>query len=219
MFKNLFDKFDDFDANKVMEVVNLVWNNRDRIMDLVERLPELLRETGDNIESAGASAVKASAFLVGGGRNKMSAGDLSEMAADALDRCYSELRTVARAMDKIGEEIDDIRIPSFRAKHTKIAGVRVISGFDIGENPMVDNAAGRLKDGSDRIDAIGKDLRTVAKNLRHLGTALTDTGGDLHNVGLKLQNSGKTLRSFADMSGGNADPQQFGGNRFPLDIG
>ena len=215
MFKNIFDKFDDFDADKVVEVVNLVWNNRERIMDLVERLPELLRETGDNIESAGESAVKASNFLAGGGRNKMSAGDISDVAADALERCYTELRTVSKAMDKIGREIDDIRIPRVQPKFTKIGRIKVINGIDIGEYPFVDNAADRLKDGSDRIAEIGKDLKMVATNLRQLGVSLTDTGGDLNNVGLKLQQSGKTLRSFAGDSGKSSGRRK----QFPIDIG
>ena len=44
MFGRLFDAMDDFDTKKVMEVVNLVWDNREQIMDLIERLPELLPE-------------------------------------------------------------------------------------------------------------------------------------------------------------------------------
>ena len=223
MFKNLFDKFDDFDGEKVMEVVNLVWNNRERIIDLVERLPELLSETGDNIEAAGTSAVKASVFLAGGGKDEMNAGDLSAMAADALDRCYKELRTVSRAMDKIGGEIDDIRIPRIEPTYTKIGRIKVINGIDIGEHPIVDNAADRLKDGSDRIQEIGNDLKTVAKNLRQLGVSLTDTGSDLNSVGLKLQQSGQTLRSFADLdtSKGRStnDNRPQAGSQFPIDIG
>lgn len=196
MFDKLFG-MENFDPNKVMEVVNLVWNNRERIMQLVERLPELLRETGESIESAGASALSASALLVG---NKETPGvdDIAGLAASALERAQGEIQTVAQAMDRIGREIDDVRIPSVKAKYTDVMGYRLISGLDIGESQMVDDAAKRLKGGSDRLEEIGKDLRAVAQHLRELGTAITKAGDDLNGVGTQLKESGATLRSLMD---------------------
>ena len=196
MFDKVFDRFGDFDFEKAIKVVDLVWDNRDKIMDLIERLPEMLSETGESMEAAGASAVKASNFLTGSD-DSPGARELSNLAAEALDRCYSELRSVARVMDKLGNEIDDIRIPSIKPEYTEIANIRVIKGIDFGESQLVDNAAERLKGGSDRLDEIGKDLRNVAVQLRKLGRGLTDTGDDLNKVGVKLAQSGTTLRSYS----------------------
>ncbi|MCP5097779.1 MAG: hypothetical protein GY943_19705 [Chloroflexi bacterium] len=199
MFDKLFDKFDDFDMEKVMEVVNLVWNNREKFIDLIENLPKLLRETGESIESAGASAMKASSFLAGGDNDAPSAGDISEIAATALERCYRELRSAAKVMDSVGKELDAVRIPSVKPKYMEVMGHKLIGGLDIGEDGLFDNVADRLTDGSDRLDAIGKDLRLVAGNLRDLGGVLTDTGKDLNDVGVQLKQSGGTLRSLSNL--------------------
>lgn len=197
MFGKLFDVMDDFDTKKVMEVVNLVWDNREQIMDLIERLPELLRETGDSIESAGASAMNASAFLTGShDDDALSAKAMSDLAASALDRCYTQLQGVSRVMDKVGVELDELRIPTLEPSYTEVLGMNVVSGVEMGESPLLDNVADRLKGGSDSLEEIGKDLKNVANQLRKLGGALNEAGGDLNNVGVKLQQSGNTLRSM-----------------------
>jgi len=201
MFNKLFDRFDDFDVEKVVEVVNLVWNNREKFLHLVENLPKLLQETGESIESAGASAMKASVFLSGDAKGSPSAGEISALAANALDSCQDEISAAAKIMESLGEELDKIRIPSIRPKYMELMGNKIISGLDIGEEGIMDNAADRLKDGSDRMEKIGKDLRLVATNLRELGGVLTETGKDLHDVGVQLKSSGGTLKSLSDLKG------------------
>ncbi len=199
MFDKIMGRFDDFDMEKVMEVVNLVWNNREKFIDLIENLPQLLNETGESIESAGASAMKASVFLSGDEKGSPSAGELSEIAAGALDRCYKEINAATKIMRSLGQEMDDVRIPSMKPKYMDVLGHRVVSGLDFGEEGLFDKAAGRLQDGSDRLGAVGKDLRLVAKNLREMGSVLTDTGKDLNDVGLQLKQSGGTLRSLSHL--------------------
>ena len=197
MFGKLFDVVDDFDTKKVMEVVNLVWDNRERIMDLIENLPTLLRETGDSIESAGSSAMNASAFLTGNrDDDSISAKAMSDLAASALERCYTQLQGVSNVMDKVGVELDELRIPTLEPTYTEVLGMNVVSGVEMGELQLLDDVAGRLKGGSDSLEEIGKDLKNVADQLRKLGGALNEAGGDLNNVGLKLQQSGNTLRSM-----------------------
>ncbi|WP_420630796.1 hypothetical protein [Candidatus Leptofilum sp.] len=197
MFDKLFDKFDDIDMKKLVEVVNLVWNNREKFIDLVENLPTLLDNTGSSIESAGTSAVKASAFLSGDKKGSPSAGEVSKIAATALDRCQDELAEAAKIMASLGKQLDAVRIPSVKPKYIEVLGSRVVSGLEFGEEGILDNAADKLTDGSSRLKQIGVDLRLVSKNLRELGGALTETGKDLNNVGLQLKESGGTLRSLS----------------------
>ena len=199
MFDKLMKRFDDLDMDKVIEVVNLVWNNRERIMDLIENLPEMLKNTGDNIESAGESAINASAFLTGGKKGGASASKMSDLAAGALERCFDEIKSASKVMEALGKELDDIKIPNVKPKYIEVLGNKVIGGIDFDEDGLFDNPAKRLQDGAGRLNVIGKDLGEVAKNLRELGGMLDDTGKDLNNVGEKLKNSGSTLRSFADL--------------------
>ncbi len=199
MFDKILGGFDDFDLDKVREVINLVWNNREKFIHLIENLPHLLDDTGESIESAGVSAMKASVFLSGDDKDSPSAGDLSDIAAKALDRCYTELNQAAKLMDSLGRDLDKVRIPSFKPTYSEVLGHKLMSGIDFGEEGLLDNAADRLKDGSDRLEAIGKDLRLVSGNLRELGGVLTDTGKDLNNVGVQLKKSGGQLRSLAHL--------------------
>ncbi|MEM9775164.1 MAG: hypothetical protein AAF902_11330 [Chloroflexota bacterium] len=197
MLGKILDNFDDFDVEKVMKVVNLVWDNRERFMELIEKLPDMLNDTGTSIEAAGDSALAASSLLLGDEKSDTpSAGKISELAADALERCQVEIANAAKIMEKFGVEIDDIRIPSFEPEYKEVMGFNVITGVDIGENQMIDNAADRLKNGSDRMEEISKDLKNVAGYLRQLGGTLTNTGEGLDNVGHKLKESGGTLRSL-----------------------
>ena len=197
MLGKILDNFDDFDVEKVMKVVNMVWENRERFMELIEKLPDMLNDTGNSIEAAGDSALAASSLLLGDKKTDTpSAGKISEMAADALERCQEEIANAAKIMEKFGVEIDDIRIPSFEPEYKEVMGFNVITGVDIGENKMIDNAADRLKNGSDRMEEISKDLKNVAGYLRQLGGTLTNTGEGLDNVGHKLKESGGTLRSL-----------------------
>ena len=196
----MFDKLlGEFDVEKAMEVVNLVWNNREKFLDLIENLPTLLQETGESIESAGVSAMKASVFLAGAENGAPNAGELSDLAAGALDRCYKEINAAAKIMRNLGRELDDVRIPSMKPKYMDVLGHNVVSGLDIGEEGLFDDAAERLKDGSNRLGSIGKDLRLVSQNLREMGGALTDTGKDLNDVGIQLKKSGNTLRSLSNL--------------------
>lgn len=143
--------------------------------------------------------MKASLFLSGDEKGSPSAGELSEIAAGALDRCYKEIDAAAKIMQSLGQELDDVRIPSMKPKYMDVLGHRVVSGLDIGEEGLFDKAAGRLQDGSDRLDAVSKDLQLVARNLRDMGSVLTDTGKDLNDVGVQLKQSGGTLRSLSHL--------------------
>ncbi|MCB0077956.1 MAG: hypothetical protein KDD73_11135 [Anaerolineales bacterium] len=197
MFEDIFGRLSGKDTQKMMEAVNWLWTHRDQLSDLVERLPTLLQETGESIESAGSSTVKAAGLLVGD-KERPSARKLSDVAASALEECQDELAAAARILGKVGEELDAVRIPTMKATYMEVMGHRMVSGVDIGNQGIFDQAAVRLQDGSDRLEQINKALGTVAEQLRELGGMLTDTGSDLDRVGNQLQASGKRLRSLGD---------------------
>lgn len=208
------------DRDKIIGAVDLVWDNRDDIMEAVnyvlshrtmlanlfDKLPELLATTGDYIESAGESAVRASQFLTGAdGEEGLSVRDLAELAAKALDRCQEELDDVAGFIDRLGESVDGITIPSIEPQFTEVMGFSVISGIELGENNLVDDAGEQLQQGSKRLSEMGKEFVEVAAHLRTLGVTVTHAGGDLNNVGSQLSQSGDMLRSILGLGLGAVD--------------
>ena len=199
-----------FGNNKIMEVVEFVWENRDHIMELIERLPQILKETGDNIESAGNSAMKTSLFLAGGKGHETNASDLSDKAALALGRAYEEIQEVAKVMAVVGEELGDLRIPSIEPEYREVFGAKVIAGLDIGKTNPLATVSTRLSTGSKRLGKLSDEMEDVSASLKKLSGVLTDVGGDLHEMGLKLTHSGKTLTQVADFGsfGERATPKK-----------
>lgn len=225
MFDKLMDAFDDFDPSRVKdvveavwedkdkigEVVSLVWENReaittviefvqghkDQIMEVVSRLPEMLATTGSGIAAAGASAVQASGLLTGSDDDDMSARRLAEIAADALDTCRAELVKAAGLVGRVGDQVDALKIPSVSPKYTEIMGFNVVTGVDIGEMSLLDDAVGELREGAGTIEGISGSLAEVSKHLRVLGSRLTDAGADLDKVGAQLQESGGLMQQVA----------------------
>lgn len=219
------------DREKIGEAVNLVWGNRERllqvldyvqdnqelltsvlafvrdqrehILNLIEQLPTLLHQTGDTIEAAGQSAMRAASFLTGadGDPNSLSARDLAEIVAKVLESCQDEIRAAAGVMQTFSKEVDGLTIPSVEPQFTEVMGFNVISGLEIGENPLVEDAGERLRRGSVRLTDMGKQFDTFADQMRKLGKSLTAAGDSLNEVGAQLASSGGTLRSLAGGTG------------------
>ena len=198
---------------KILGAAELIWDNRDdivdaveyvmsyrnQIVDLLEKTPQFLAQTGDFIDAAGGSAIRASALLTGEGDDDGgSVRDMTELAAKAFGIVrVKRLVQLPLPLEGIGGEIDGITIPSIEPEYSEIMGFSVITGMEFGESNLVDSAADRLKRGAKRLEDIGEDFTTVAEQLRKMGGLLNKTGGDLNLVGSQLQQSGITLNSFA----------------------
>lgn len=187
--------------DEIVDAVEYVMNQRERIADFLEKVPEFLGKTAHFIHEAGGSAVQASTYLTGEGGTKDSTSvrELAELAADALERCNEELRATAKMLENLGHQIDDVKIPMLKPEYSEIMGFNVVTGVELGESNLVDDAAEQLKRGSVRLNEIGDDFRNVAQNMRKLGGVITDAGQDLSHVGSKLQESGAMLTTLTQL--------------------
>ncbi len=178
----------------LLDVVDWLRDHRDDVTNLISKLPDLVASAGDGIVKAGESAMSAAKFLVGGdGDDEFSAVDLAHVAADALDRCRQELADAHELIRRLGDEVDDITVPSVKPRYVKVAGLSVIAGLDIGQSNLADDAADKIRGGADRLVGISDGLETVSEQLRRLGGAVTDAGSQLHAVGGFLESSGGQL--------------------------
>lgn len=193
----LWDNWDD-----MMEVVEYVMDHRAQIAEFLSKVPEFLGKTGDLIQAAGVSATQASAFLTGDDKRKesVSARDLADLAANALDNCQDELKSVAELMARIGKQFDNVKIPTLKPEYSKVMGFEVITGLELGESSFIDDAADQLRHGAQRIEQIGASFQNVAQQMRKMGGVLTDAGGDLRNVGNHLQESSVVLQSISQLT-------------------
>ncbi len=104
-------------------------------------------------------------------------------------------------MNRAGEEIDKIAIPTVDPKFTEVVGFKVVTGLDFGTAPLVGGVSDRMRDGAGTLAVIAEDFGVVADQLKRLGVRLNDTGGDLNNLGGLLKDTGTTLTSLAAMGG------------------
>lgn len=199
------------DRDKIRETVDVVWDNRESITEVVEffgenkdailgiirKLPDLLATTGNGIAKAGESAVAASGFLLGTGDEDGAITEITEFAAAALARCVEQLGNAVSVLNRAGDEIDKITLPTVDPKFTEVVGFKVISGLDFGTTPLAAGVSDRMRDGAENLASIADDFGVVADQLKRLGSRLGDTGNDLNNVGGLLQETGTTLTSLA----------------------
>ncbi|MEM8934594.1 MAG: hypothetical protein AAGE94_25595, partial [Acidobacteriota bacterium] len=201
--KDLADQLWD-DRDKISEAVTLVWDNKDELagvldfvrdhgddlLDLLKKVPDILGQAGDGLTLAGSSAVQAGGWLVD---EKGGVAKFAEIAADAIEACLEQLGKAVDLLADLGDEIDGISIPSFEPKFSDVMGFSVVTGLDIGEMSLTDQAAGKIRSGSEQLDGIAGNLAGASDALRALGGKVADAGGELESVGLQLHDSGQTL--------------------------
>jgi hypothetical protein len=127
--KDMADSFGD-NKDRILEAVDWVWDHREELIDLTQRLPELLGQVGESLAVAGDGAVRASGLLTG--EDGDSVGGLTGAAADALDRCLDQIDTAAELMAGVADQVDDV--------------------------PMLDGVGGSLAEGAKGLAGIGGEL-------------------------------------------------------------
>ena len=180
------------------QVMAFIGDQRERVLDMLDNLPQLLAQTGHWMEYAGNSAKKAGTFLAGadGDPDSVSAQDIAEVVAKVLGHCQNEVRLAATTIDKVNEQVGDVRIPSITPKYTEVMGFQLISGLQLKESELIENASERLKNGAKRLESLSAQFDTFAEQIRKLGKSLTDTGVDIHKVGDQLSKSGGNLSAL-----------------------
>lgn len=175
------------------DVIKLLWSN------WFESLPRILKDTGNGIEAAGESAIKASYFIKGGGNVPVNACGTIAETAQVIEECYQLVRTAALLIDTSGKEIDKVKIPTVEPTFTTVVGVKVVTGINFGEARLFGTVADGLKNGAADLNNVGTKLQTAASHLRQLKNALNQTGGDLYTAGTFLKEGGQKLKQL----GGN----------------
>ncbi len=197
------------DLEKTKDVVDLVWDNRDRLGDLLNvlgdnkdtllkllgALPALLESVGGGVENAGQGALRAANVLVGEDA-KGGATALLGQGASALDACREQLADAATLLGKVAAELTDIGIPDIDTKYTEVVGLKVISGIDINVKPVFAGPAERITAGSTALTGVSSQLEALAGNMRELSQVMSGAGRELAGVGTQLTESGAKLRSL-----------------------
>lgn len=202
--------FAGIDPDRVKDVVSAVWDHKDEVAsavgfvrdhgdDLVRlagRLPELLASVSQFLTGAADDARSAAGFLTGdgaGGDDHGGVKALAALAGEALDACRTELASARDLLDKLGDELADVPIPSVRPTYSEVLGHKLVTGLDLGEGRLLETASKRLRDGAERFDGVGSELAKVADVLRRIGGLVDHAGQGLASTAVKLERGGKAL--------------------------
>ena len=149
------------DVGQLREVVDLVWSNKDALIELITRLPTLLGDAGESMHVAGKGARQASALLSSDVHN------LAIEAADTLDALGGPLSQVADVLSEMGRLLD--RVP--------LVG-NVASPVTRGLGALSEVTAG--------IDSVSVQIRSLGSKLGDVGAGLDAMGGSLEGGGAAL---------------------------------
>lgn len=201
--------FAGIDPDRVKDVVAAVWDHKDEVAsavgfvrehgdDLVRlagALPALLGSVSEFLTGAADDARSAAGFLTGEGAKGADGGvkALAALAGEALDTCRTELASARDLLDKLGDELAAVPIPSVRPTYSEVLGHKLVTGLDLGEGRLLEAASRRLRDGAERFDGVGEELAKVADVLRRIGGLVDDAGQGLASTAAKLERGGKAL--------------------------
>ena len=179
------------DLRKLRQVVDVVWEHREELVNLVVHLPSVLADTGEQLQVAGAGAKQASEVL---------GGDLltlTDSAADILDASQRQLAVVAAVLGEVGKVLD--RMPL-------MGPVKDPVSRGLG---AVGQVAANLETVAHQVRGIGVGLAGVGVGLEAMGASLEGGGAALVTLSgrnLGAANASKRLAQLGVGARGAATP-------------
>lgn len=161
-----------FDAKKLQEVIDLVWDNKDDLANsaqFAKDIPDLIRTLAGGLSDAGGQARAAGLALVGDD-GKSGAGAKLGSSAKTLGSIAENLASVAKF---VTDAADDIK------------GV-----------PLMGGPAKQLGGAAKQIHGTTSSLGGLAEDLVGLADILGNVGAALNKLGDSLDQSGTNAKGF-----------------------
>ena len=181
----------------LMQAVDFITDHGDDLIDLLGRLPDILERAGEALGTAAEAAVEASSFLTAG--DGLDADDIAGSAARAMAVCQEHLSSVAGLLDRVGEELGGIKVPTIDVERNELMGLSVVSGIDIGSNQVAGGAARDVKASARQLKDVADALATAGDGLGRLQSNLSAAGDRINALAGDVEASGNAL---AELSGG-----------------
>lgn len=184
--------FDSTPAQGIKDVVEFFMDHRDeleKLLKIVQAAPAMLGKIADGLGEAGDNA-KTAAVSLAGTAGKGGAANTLTNGSSTLTNVSGQLGEASEFLGDVAAFLSKVEIPNVAPKFTKVAGVNIVSGIDIGKDKVLADPAQRLADTSKTLANAKSDLAGLADNLGDLARILTSVGGALDKLGDGLKNSG-----------------------------
>lgn len=207
---------DNTPMDKVGDVVDFFLDHRDeldKVIAFVRQAPALIGKVGDALGEAGDHAKDAAVSLVGtpakasaasikggpgGTPGKGGAAATLISGAGTLGNVGDQLAEAADFLGDMATFLAKVEIPNIETKFTKVAGVNIVSGIDIGKDHPLEDPAKRLASTAVTLGKAKGDLAGLADNLESLAHILTAVGGALDRLGDGLKDTGSQAAKLFD---------------------
>lgn len=191
---------DNTPMDKVGDVVEFVLEHRDeldKIIGVVKAAPAMIAKIADSLGDAGEHAKDAAVSLVGQAGKGGAAGALTS-GAGTLTSVGGQLAEAADFIGDVAGFLAKVDIPNLDIQYTKVAGVNIVSGIDIGKDKLLEEPAERLASTAKTLSNAKGDLDGLADNLEDLARILTAVGAAIDKLGDGLKSSGAQAAKLFD---------------------
>ncbi len=161
-----------FDAKKLQEVIDLVWDNKDDLANsaqFAKDIPDLIRTLASGLSEAGGQARAAGLALIGD--------DGKSGATTRLDSSAKTLGSIAENLAAVAKFVTD-------------------AADDIGGVPLMGGPAKQLTGAAKTIHGTTASLGGLADDLVGLADILGNVGQALSKLGDSLDSSGTKAQGF-----------------------
>lgn len=192
--------FDNTPMDKVGDVVEFFLDHRDeldRLIALVQSAPAMLTKVADGLGNAGDEAKKAAVSLTGTRGKGGAAGTLTSGSA-TLTNVGGQLGEAADFLGDVASFMAKVEIPMVEPSYSKVAGVKIVSGIDVGKDKVLADPAKRLTDTASTLTKAKGDLGGLADNLAELAGILTMVGDAIDKLGDGLKDSSAQAAKLFD---------------------
>ena len=159
-----------FDAKKLQEVIDLVWDNKDDLVNsaqFAKDIPDLIRTLASGLSEAGGQARAAGLALVGDD-GKSGAGAKLGSSAKTLGSIADNLTSVAKFVTDAADDIKGVPLMGGPAK-------------------QLGGAAKTIHGTTASLGGLAEDLVGLAEILGNVGAALNKLGDSLDSSGTQAQ--------------------------------
>ena len=153
-------------------VLKLIWDRRDDLARLIEKLPELLHDAGEGIETAGDTSRIFGQYLRGGQNAPVNARQIMTQTANYFEGGRTVVRKAARVIGQAADILGAIQVPVLQVDNDVIdlgamGRWSVVKSISVENKRLLQPASDLLDDGSTQLNNLGQNLKVSPGSSMH----------------------------------------------------
>ena len=184
-----------------IQLLKLLWTKRNELLTLFDKLPLLLHDAGEGIESAGKNTRIFGAYLHGGEPAPTSARQITAQTAEYLNASHQLIKNAAQVIGQAGNLLNQVNVPMVKFSYVTmdlgpLGTWKVVERIDIENKRLFDQVAGALHESQNNFTNMGNDLKKAAEQLEAFSRWFDVAGKEMDVVGDKLIQGGRALQEI-----------------------